>query len=107
MTDAAPARDPGLQPERTRLAWTRTALALVLNAVLVVRSGIVHDLPVFTVIGAGLIVAAAAEIAIGVRRARALAEAGRVAVDGTAVLFTTGIAMVAAVAGVASILLAG
>ncbi|SEQ83539.1 protein of unknown function [Streptomyces sp. yr375] len=36
---AAP-RDPGLQPERTRLAWRRTTLASTVAAVLAVKSSL-------------------------------------------------------------------
>jgi uncharacterized membrane protein YidH (DUF202 family) len=33
-------RDSGLQPQRTALAWSRTALAMVVNSLLVLRIGI-------------------------------------------------------------------
>ncbi|WP_116520840.1 DUF202 domain-containing protein [Achromobacter insuavis] len=46
--------DPGLQPERTLLAWRRTCLGLVVNSFLLMRGGALHGEP--AAIGAGLLV---------------------------------------------------
>lgn len=113
MTDAAgqappPARDPGLQPERTRLAWTRTALAVALNAVLLVRSGLVVDQPAFIAVGGLLAIAAIAAIGFGVHRGRELARSAPAApVHPWAVLAVVVVVLAAGVAGIASIIYAG
>ncbi|MEU7009480.1 DUF202 domain-containing protein [Streptomyces sp. NPDC046332] len=55
MTEAAkPARDPGLQPERTRLAWRRTTLTCTVVAVLAVKAAISDDITGAGVAGAAL-----------------------------------------------------
>ncbi|WP_236796219.1 DUF202 domain-containing protein [Amycolatopsis sp. GM8] len=45
-------RDPGLQPERTTLAWQRTGLSAAVVAVLLIRSGIVGGSPLEIAAGA-------------------------------------------------------
>ncbi|MFG2719292.1 DUF202 domain-containing protein [Streptomyces sp. NPDC048416] len=42
MTPPAPFRDPGLQPERTRLAWRRTTLSCTVAAVLAAKQTLRH-----------------------------------------------------------------
>lgn len=72
-------RDPGLQPERTMLAWSRTALVLAVNALLVLRIGLVGRQPGLAALG-GLLAGAAGWFHwYGVhRRRRQLDRPGRV-----------------------------
>lgn len=49
-------RDPGLQPERTALAWQRTGLSAGVVAILLLRVGIIHESPLELAAG-GLAVA--------------------------------------------------
>ncbi|ROR43623.1 DUF202 domain-containing protein [Kitasatospora cineracea] len=84
-------RDPGLQPERTLLAWSRTALVLAADALLVLRTGYVRRLPGLAALGGLLALAAVALYAHGVRRRSAVehsphAPAGRWWMRGLAVV---------------------
>ncbi|MFC4021426.1 DUF202 domain-containing protein [Micromonospora sp. GCM10011542] len=61
-------RDAGLQPERTRLAWRRTALALTVVAVLTVRLALPGD-PAGALIGAAAVLLWGAVLGLCWRRA--------------------------------------
>ncbi|MFF3948773.1 DUF202 domain-containing protein [Streptomyces sp. NPDC001902] len=47
-------RDPGLQPERTRLAWRRTTLAFAVAALLAGREAVLHGAPPAGLLGLSL-----------------------------------------------------
>lgn len=61
--------DPGLQPERTGLAWARTAAGVMLNALLTLRAGLVSDNS--ALVAAGLLLALSAAALFSYRRSRA------------------------------------
>ncbi|WP_371497908.1 DUF202 domain-containing protein [Kitasatospora sp. NBC_00374] len=78
MTASPPGRDPGLQPERTLLAWGRTALLLTVDAMLILRTGLVSRQPGLTALGGLLAAAACGFFGYGLRRRRRLEVAGAV-----------------------------
>jgi len=99
-----PPRDPGLQSERTALAWSRTGLAIAVNAVLALRDGLISDQPALAAAGVALFVLAGVAIAHGAVRRRQLdARNGFVPPSSWAMLGVTATVLLAALAGVMSI----
>ncbi|MFF5717482.1 DUF202 domain-containing protein [Streptomyces buecherae] len=96
-----PARDPGLQPERTRMAWRRTTLAGAVVGVLAGRQAVVEGprpLAVLAVALAGLVWLAL--LAVGQRRIRALAAPQPPALSPRAAVAAAGCAALLSVLGV-------
>lgn len=66
--------DSGLQAQRTALAWGRTALAMIVNSLLVLRLGVnAADRPV-EFLGLGFLAVSAGLLLIGEHRRRQLAK---------------------------------
>jgi hypothetical protein len=68
-------RDTGLQVERTELAWARTAMTVLANALLTLRFGWNSQSADLVALGMVLILGAAAMSWVGLRRHRDLLDA--------------------------------
>lgn len=73
MTPILRARDPGLQPERTALSWTRTAVAMSVNAALGLRAGVTHESTTLVMLSVVLVAIATLMLIYGRHRAHSLA----------------------------------
>lgn len=103
-TDPFRMRDPGVQAERTALAWSRAALALLANSLLVLRSGWVNERTTVSALGFVLLFAAAALYVQGVwRRSELLATHRAVAPRAGVIRAAAVIALATSVIGLASV----
>ena len=97
-------RDPGLQAERTALAWSRTGLAVFVNAVLALRSGWASGETSITVLGLALLVAAAAAaLCGGWRRRHLLSGHPMIAPPAIVIAGAAGVTWLACAAAIASV----
>jgi lysylphosphatidylglycerol synthetase-like protein (DUF2156 family) len=95
-----PARDPGLQPQRTRLAWQRTVLACAVTGVLAGRLALRHGLSPLPATALALCaVAWLVFLAAAERRARALTAEPPPALSARTAVLAAGCTVALAVCG--------
>lgn len=89
MTGWSATRDPGRQPERTRLAWRRTTLAVTVVALLAVRLALLGPTPTLRLLGtAAVLISWLAFLALSWYRITGMSPA-RPAAPGRVVPLTT------------------
>ena len=72
-----PPRDPGLQPERTVLAWVRTAASMMVCGVVALREALVEEQLFLALVGLTMLLGAAAVMVLTrVRHRRLIDEHG-------------------------------
>jgi uncharacterized membrane protein YidH (DUF202 family) len=91
-------RDPGLQPERTVLAWRRTAFALLVNGILLLREAAIRGSPALTITGGVLLVCCIGVSSVGVQRRQALLSGKAISPSALTMRATTSAAILACVA---------
>ncbi|MEX0168208.1 DUF202 domain-containing protein [Streptomyces sp. LMG1-1-1.1] len=104
MTTAGEVRDPGLQPERTRLAWRRTTLSCTVVAVLAVKLTVSDEIGAQELTGLALSALVwVGFLAVAHRRIRALGAARPVPLSHRGALLAAGCTIALAVFGAALI----
>ena len=96
-------RDAGLQAERTALAWSRTAMVMLANALLVLRSGLSSGRYAITTLALLLLVASGAMFVFSAWRRRSLFGEHPPATPALAPALTAIVTLAACAAGLASI----
>lgn len=92
--------DPGLQRERTAMAWSRTGVAVLANALIVLRAGGQSNEAGILGLGFLLLAAAAGAVACGAWRARRLARGADATTPWPLVMATVAVTWIASIAAV-------
>lgn len=104
MTIVRAVRDEGLQAERTALAWNRTGMAVLVNGILVLRAGLLHESRPLSALAVIILLAAASTIGYGARRKAQLAAATRPpSIGAVALALVAAVALAASLAGLFAI----